>query len=146
MTELTSNTIWYSSYSLKQLNGQRAHNMTDHLGIQYTELGPDYLKATMPVDQRTQQPFGLLHGGASCVLAESLGSVCAWMCIDIQQFAAVGLDINANHLRSVKQGVVTGECRAIHIGRRTHVWGIEIRDDNHKLVCVSRLTVAIIQT
>lgn len=118
-----------------------------HIGIEFTELGDDYLCATMPVDHRTIQPFGRLHGGASCVLSETLGSVAAWMCIDNEKYAAVGLEINANHIRTAWDGSkVVGRCKPMHIGRTTHVWQTEIFDvETDKLICVSRLTVAIIE-
>lgn len=118
-------------------------NMGDHLGIEWTEFGDDYLIARMPVDHRTVQPFGLLHGGASCVLAETLGSVAATFCIDPTKQLAVGLEINANHIRSVRNGFVYGKVTPVHVGRSTHVWDIRITDEEQKLVCVSRLTVAI---
>ncbi len=117
----------------------------DHLGIEFVEKGEDFLRAKMPVDDRTKQPFGLLHGGASVVLAETLGSIASVLCLDEpMKQKAVGLEINANHLRAVTEGWVYGTARAIHIGRRTHVWDIQITDENQKLVCVSRLTVAIV--
>lgn len=120
-------------------------NMGEHVGIELTDIGEDYLEARMPVDQRTTQPFGILHGGASCVLAESLGSVAAWMCIDPDKYRAVGLDINANHIRAVTEGFVIGRASPLHVGRRTQVWGIDITEETTgKRVCVSRLTVAVI--
>ena len=118
--------------------------MSEHLGIEWIKLGDDHLVAKMPVDHRTIQPYGLLHGGASCVLAETLGSICSAMVIDPQQFICVGIEINANHIRSVREGFVTGTVKPIHLGRQTHVWDIRITDDNERLVCVSRLTVAIL--
>lgn len=115
------------------------------MGIEFVEKGEDFLRAKMPVDHRTKQPFGLLHGGASVVLAETLGSIASVLCLDEpMKQKAVGLEINANHLRAVTEGWVYGTARAIHIGRRTHVWDIQITDENQKLVCVSRLTVAIV--
>lgn len=138
--------IWFQNYHLEQLNGDRLANMTTHLGIKYTQLGADFLIGTMPVNEKTTQPFGILHGGASCVLAESLGSVCAWMTIDPNKYSAVGLEINANHIRPASSGLVEGVCKAVHVGRRTQVWAIEIRaHDTQKLVCTSRLTVAVIE-
>lgn len=116
-----------------------------HLGLVITEVGPDYLRGTLPVDGRTKQPFGRLHGGASCVLAEELGSFAANLCLEPGQGFGVGLDINANHLRAATQGVVTGTARPLHIGRATQVWEIRIVDEQDKLVCISRLTVAIVQ-
>jgi 1,4-dihydroxy-2-naphthoyl-CoA hydrolase len=119
-------------------------SMGDHLGIEFTEFGDDYIVARMPVNEKTQQPFGLLHGGASCVLAESLGSVASTLCIDIDKQLAVGLEINANHIRSARSGFVYGKVTPINVGRTVHVWSIEITNEEKKLVCVSRLTVSII--
>lgn len=118
--------------------------MADYLGIEFTEVGEDFIRGRMPVDERTLQPYGLLHGGASVVLAETLGSVAAAMVVDHKKFHAVGLEINANHLRGVRHGFVTGTARPFHIGKTTQVWEIRIVDEKEKLVCVSRLTVAVI--
>ena len=114
------------------------------LDIQFSEIGPDYIKATMPVDSRTRQPFGLLHGGASVALAETLGSVASWLIVNPEFFIGVGLEINANHLRAVKSGRVTGVCMPLHIGGKTHVWEIKIYNETEELCCISRLTVAVI--
>ena len=111
----------------------------------HKELGPDYLKLKMPVDDRTRQPYGLLHGGASCALAETVGSIGSHLVIDPQKFICVGLEINVNHLRSARQGFVTATCTPLHIGSSTHVWDIKIHDDREKLICISRLTVAILK-
>ena len=116
-----------------------------NLGIEFTEVGVDFMCARMPVDSRTIQPFGLLHGGASIALAETMGSVASTALIDLSTQAAVGLDINGNHLRTVRVGFVSGTVRPIHIGRRTHVWEIRIEDDEGRLINVSRLTMMIIQ-
>lgn len=116
-------------------------NMCDHIGIEITEVGDDYLRGTMPVDRRTIQPMGLLHGGASVVLAETLGSIAANLCCE-EGFYCVGLEINANHLRSATSGKVTGTTRPIHIGRSTQVWEIKIEDDHGRATCVSRITLA----
>ncbi len=121
------------------------NTMGEFLGIEFVELGDDYIKATMPVDERTKQPYGLLHGGASVVLAETIGSIGAFLTVDPELFQCVGLEINANHIRSVKQGFVTGIARPIHIGATTQVWDIRIYDEREKLVCVSRHTVAVIK-
>ncbi|MEM6780417.1 MAG: hotdog fold thioesterase, partial [Pseudomonadota bacterium] len=121
----------------------RNKNMGDALGIEFTEVGEDFLSGSMPVDHRTTQPFGILHGGASCVLAETLGSVAAWMCIDPSKSFTVGLDINANHIRSKTEGHVIGMAKPLHIGRTTHVWEINIVDEEGKRVCISRLTVLV---
>ena len=118
--------------------------MVDHLGIIYTALGEDYLEAKMPVDHRTHQPLGLLHGGASVTLAETLGSVAAMCCLDTNLQYCVGLDINANHIKGVRDGFVTGKVKPVHIGRKTHVWEIKITNEKNELVCISRITMAII--
>lgn len=127
----------------EQLNDFVRGTMVEHLGITFTEVGPDYLKATMPVDHRTHQPFGLLHGGASAALAETVGSTAAGACVDPERQYCVGIEINANHLRAVRRGHVTGTARPLHRGRRTHVWEIHIHDGD-ELVCVSRLTLAVL--
>ena len=137
--------IWRSPHTLEELNGTAAGTMAGHLGIVFTEIGGDFIRATMPVDSRTRQPYGLLHGGASVVLAETLGSTGAVMCIDEAGFLCVGQEINANHVRSARRGKVTGTARPLHLGGRSHVWAIEIVDDEQDLVCVSRLTMAIVK-
>lgn len=138
--------IWHKSYTIDHLEGLRNANMGEHLGIEFTEIGDDYLCARMPVDSRTTQPFGILHGGASCVLSETLGSVAAWMTIDPDHNRAVGLEINANHIRAVTQGYVIGRCSPMHVGKRTQVWQTDITEEaTGKRVCISRLTVAIIE-
>lgn len=118
--------------------------MISHLGIEFTKIGKDYLEARMPVDHRTKQPMGLLHGGASVALAESMGSLASTLCIDLEKQHAVGLEINANHIKSARDGYVRGTVRPIHIGRQTHVWGIEIKNDNEQLVSICRITMAIL--
>ena len=135
--------IWFKKYELELLNGLRNANMAGNIGIEFTEIGDDYLKATMPVDEKTKQAFGILHGGASCVLAETVGSVASWMCIDPSKQMAVGLEINANHIRPVTEGKVTAICKPVQIGRSIHVWSIEMFKDDNKLNCISRLTCAI---
>lgn len=121
------------------------NTISDHIGIEFTEIGTDYITARMPVDKRTHQPFGILHGGASVVLAETLGSVASFLCIaDPEKQHAVGLEINANHVRSVKEGFVYGTVRPIHLGRTTQIWDIQITNEAGKLVCISRLTCAIV--
>ena len=118
--------------------------MAETIGIRVTEIGPDFLRATMPVTPRTHQPMGVLHGGASVALAETVGSVAANLCVDGEKYVCLGQDINANHLRPISSGIVTATARPFHIGRRSHVWHIEIRDEEDRLVCVSRLTMAVI--
>ena len=127
------------------INQMCEQTLAANLGIEFTEVGVDFMCARMPVDSRTIQPFGLLHGGASIVLAETMGSVASTALIDLSTQAAVGLDINGNHLRTVRVGFVSGTVRPIHIGRRTHVWEIRIEDDGGRLINVSRLTMMIIQ-
>lgn len=130
--------------SIEQLNKLSVNNMVGYLGIEFTEVGEDYLCATMPVDHRTHQPMGLLHGGASVALAETLGSVAATFCVDINTQYCVGLEINANHIKSVRDGFVTGKVTPIHIGKKTHVWEIRIANAMNELICVSRITMAVI--
>jgi 1,4-dihydroxy-2-naphthoyl-CoA hydrolase len=137
--------IWRHTPSLEQLNAAAAGTMIGALGIVFTEVGADFIRAEMPVDERTRQPFGLLHGGASVTLAETLGSMGASLCVDADRFACVGQEINANHLRSAKSGRVIGTARPVHIGGRSHVWGIEIVNEAGALVCISRLTMAVIE-
>ncbi|MET0394105.1 MAG: hotdog fold thioesterase [Chitinophagaceae bacterium] len=137
--------IWFDKQlTLDQFSRIGNRTMAEHLGIEWVELGNDYLKAKMPVDDRTRQPYGLLHGGASCVLAETVGSVASAMVVDHEKFVCVGLEINANHVRSAREGYVTGIASPLHLGANTHVWDIRIYDEVQRLVCVSRLTVAII--
>ena len=135
--------MFHQKANLDFIQAQPA-SMSSHIGIEFLELGEDYLTAKMPVDERTKQPFGILHGGASVVLAETLGSVAATCVIDISKYLAVGLDINANHIRTVREGYVYGKAKPIHIGRKTHVWEIKIKNEENKLVCISRITMAII--
>jgi 1,4-dihydroxy-2-naphthoyl-CoA hydrolase len=137
--------IWRISRTPEQLNERAGRSMSGHLGIRFTEIGPDFLRATMPVTEKTHQPFGQLHGGASVTLAETVGSVASLMCIDDRQYLCVGQEVNANHLRAKSSGTVTATARAFHLGSRSHVWHIEIRDEEERLVCVSRLTMAVIE-
>jgi len=136
--------IWKQPPDLARINTWNAGSMVEHLGMQITEVGDDYLRGTMPVDARTKQPFGLLHGGASVALAESLGSLAGTLCLDATREMAVGLDINANHVRAITEGTVTGTARPLHLGRTTQVWEIRIEDERGKLVCISRLTLAVV--
>ncbi|MCU0451738.1 MAG: hotdog fold thioesterase [Bernardetiaceae bacterium] len=135
--------MFIKKFTLSELNAPGRSSMAQHLGIEFTELGPDFVQARMPVDHRTQQPMGLLHGGASVVLAETLGSVAGWMAAP-EGFHCVGLEINANHLRGVTSGFVYGQASPLHVGRSTQVWEIKITNEEGKLVCVSRLTVAVV--
>jgi 1,4-dihydroxy-2-naphthoyl-CoA hydrolase len=137
--------IWYKkNLSISDLTPLGKNTMGELLGIEWTEVGENFIKATMPVDNRTKQPYGLLHGGASCTLAETIGSVASAMVVDHERFACVGLEINANHVRSARDGVVTGIASPLHLGANTHVWDVRIYDGLDKLLCVSRLTVAVI--
>ncbi len=137
--------IWHLQPDIEQLNSaQKSNTIGEVIGIEFVEIGDDFLKGTMPVDNRTHQPMGILHGGASVVLAESLGSMAANLVVDTTKHYCVGLDINANHLRSVRSGLVTGIARPVHLGRSTQVWEIKIEDDNGKPVCISRLTMAVL--
>ncbi len=129
--------------TLEALNAMSRNTAMEPLGIVFTELGPDYLRATMPVDVRTHQPYGLLHGGASVLLAETLGSTAGMLSVGEDE-GCVGIEINANHLRGVRSGRVTGTARALHVGRSTQVWEIRIEDDAGRLVCISRLTLAVV--
>lgn len=137
--------IWFGDgpMTLTRLPGLLP-GIAEHIGIEFLEAGPDWLEARMPVDQRTRQPFGLLHGGASVVLAETLASVASLAVVDVRAHRCVGLEINANHLRAATQGWVIGRATPIHLGRTTHVWDIRIRDEAGKPVCVSRCTMAVV--
>lgn len=137
--------IWTKSASIERLSALCADTATTHLGIELLALGDDFISARVPVDARTRQPMGLLHGGVSLVLAETLGSIGANLCCAAGDHA-VGLDINANHLRGVRSGWVTGTARPVHIGRSTQVWQIDLRDDSDALSCVARLTLAVMKT
>jgi 1,4-dihydroxy-2-naphthoyl-CoA hydrolase len=137
--------IWRSLRSIDELNGNRQGTLIDNLGIIFVEIGDDFVRGTMPVDARTVQPYGLLHGGASVALAETLGSMGASMCVDAAEYQVVGQEINANHVRAARSGLVTGTARPLHLGGRTHVWSIEIVNDAQKLVCISRITMAVIK-
>ena len=137
--------IWFDKeLTVEKLRPLGPNTMAAHIGIEWVEVGENFIKAKMPVDQRTNQPYGLLHGGASCVLAETLGSVASAMVVDHSKFYCVGLEINANHIRGVREGYVTGLALPLHLGNTTHVLDIKIYDEKEKLVCVSRLTVAIL--
>ena len=138
--------IWFNkSLKLSDLGAIEPGTMAEFLGMEWTELGDDYIKIKMPVDQRTKQPYGLLHGGASCALAETIGSVASQLILDPNKFICVGLEINANHIRSARNGFVTGTAKPLHLGGTTHVWDIKIYDDSNQLICISRLTLAILK-
>ena len=136
--------IWFKKdIDVEKLNQFSANTMNEILGIKITEVGENYLKGTMPVDKRTHQAYGILHGGASAALAETLGSVGSVIVVDPEKYICVGVEINANHIRSVRDGIVTGTALPLHLGASSHVWEIKITDKNEKLVCVSRLTVFV---
>jgi 1,4-dihydroxy-2-naphthoyl-CoA hydrolase len=136
--------IWHGDIDLDFMRKRGMGTMIDHLGIEILELGEDFITGRMPVDHRTHQPAGLLHGGASVALAETLGSLGATFCVDRDKFVCVGQEINANHIRSVTEGWVIGTARPYHIGRSSQVWEIRISDERDKLVCISRITMAVI--
>lgn len=136
--------MWFKEFTPELLNSRPTNHIGALLGIKFTEITADQISATMPVDERTHQPAGILHGGASVVLAETLGSIASYMCIDPEKHIAVGLEVNANHIRPVASGFVTGICKPLHIGAKTHIWEIKLYNDRGKMSCVSRLTVAIL--
>ncbi len=143
---MNENIIWHQGMpELPALNDLSKNTIAQLLDIRFTDVGPDYLKATMPVDHRTHQPYGMLHGGASVVLAETIGNVASVLVVDHSRHKCVGMEINANHLRPVRSGLVTGTATPLHLGSTTHVWDIRIHDSRNRLVCVSRLTVAILK-
>jgi len=142
--ETPATRVFRRDTTLDGLNALSRDTAIDTLGIVFTGIGPDYLRATMPVDERTRQPYGLLHGGASVLLAETLGSSAGNLCVGPDELC-VGIEINANHLAAVREGRVTGTARPLHVGGRTQVWEIRIEDDLGRLVCISRLTLAVIQ-
>jgi 1,4-dihydroxy-2-naphthoyl-CoA hydrolase len=135
----------HKKFTLDQLNNPSSPCMPQHLGIEITEIGDEYICGRMPVDHRTQQPMGLLHGGASVVLAETLGSIGGWLSVEDPLGYCVGLEINANHIRSAREGYVYGKASPLHLGRNTQVWEIKITDEKQRLVCISRLTLAVMQ-
>ena len=138
--------IWFNkSLSLPDITHLSSKTMGEFLGMEWVEFGDDYLVMRMPVDDRTKQPYGMLHGGASCALAETIGSLASHFVMDADKFICVGLEINANHIRSARSGYVTATCMPLHIGASTHVWDIKIHDESKKLICISRLTVAILK-
>lgn len=136
--------IFKQDITLAALNQLSKNTLAEQLGIEFTAIGEDFIEATMPVDHRTHQPMGLLHGGASVALAETLGSVAATCCIDTNTQFCVGLEINANHLKAARSGIVKGRTTPIHIGRKTQVWEIKIKNEGEGLVCISRITIAVL--
>ncbi|MEN9570425.1 MAG: hypothetical protein RL172_1656 [Bacteroidota bacterium] len=137
--------IWFNkSLKLEDLANIGEGTMSETLGMEWMEIGDDYLKMKMPVDNRTKQPYGLLHGGASCSLAETVGSIGSQLVLDPNKFICVGIEINANHIQSARDGYVTAVARPLHLGSTTHVWDIKIYDSKEKLICISRLTLAVL--
>ncbi|MEO6637256.1 MAG: hotdog fold thioesterase [Ginsengibacter sp.] len=137
--------IWFNkSLGIEDVKDFGKETMASFLGIEWEEIGEDFVTMSLPVNERTKQPYGILHGGASCVLAETIGSLASALVIDMSKFYCVGLEINANHIRSATNGRVTAKCTPLHLGKSTHVWDIRIFDDLQKLTCVSRLTVAVL--
>ena len=137
--------IWHQEPRLEDLKARIADTLVEHLGIEFQEIGEDWIKARMPVDRRTHQPYGILHGGASVALAETLGSVAGNLCVDGSRKRCVGLEINANHLRAVRSGYVVGIARPLHLGASTQVWDIAIHTEAGQPVCISRLTLAVLE-
>lgn len=137
--------IWKIQPTVEQLNEIAPGTMAEALGIEFTAIGDDFISARMPVDHRTQQPYGILHGGASATLAETLGSIAGTFCVEIEQKVVVGLELNCNHVRSAREGFVLGTARPIHLGGSTQIWDIRIVDERERLVCVARLTLAVLE-
>ncbi len=137
--------IWFREPDLDQVSETNAETMVDHLGIQFVEFGPDFTRATMPVDRRTVQPFGILHGGASAALAETVASYAGLLCIDQTKYVVAGIELNINHVRSERSGVVTARCHAVHLGRSTHIWSVRITNSADQLVAISRVTLAVLE-
>ncbi|MDM8535899.1 hotdog fold thioesterase [Desulfobacterales bacterium HSG17] len=136
--------IWFTSPKLDIINALGQNTLVSHLDIRFIEIGDDFLKATMPVDNRTHQPMGILHGGASVVLSETIASTGAYLSIDTSSHFCVGLEINANHIRSIRKGLVTGFGRPVHLGRTTQIWEVRISDEKDRLACISRVTMAVL--
>jgi 1,4-dihydroxy-2-naphthoyl-CoA hydrolase len=141
---MKENKIWFAHYTPESIAWMTPNTLSESLNIVVTEIGADYIKGTMPVDSRTKQPFGLLHGGASVALAETLGSIASWMIVNPDIFVGVGIEINANHIKAVTKGTVTGICKPIHIQGMNHIWEIKIYNDAGELTCISRFTCTII--
>ena|SRR3990167_2857633 len=136
--------IWKTEINLETIIKRGEQSLSDHLGIEFIEMGDDFLKARMPIDHRTKQPLGIMHGGASCVLAETVGSTAAQYCVDHEKYYCVGLDINTNHLRAVRKGWVIATAKPFHLGKTTQVWGIDIVNEDAQLISVNRLTMAVL--
>ena len=139
-----SDRIWFRPYTVADVGFFR-DSLPKHLGIEFTEIGADFLRGRMPVDERTKQPYGILHGGASVALAETLGSTAAGLVVDPDKYRVVGQEINANHIRAVSDGFVIGTARPHHVGKRSHVWEIRIADEQERLVCISRITMFVLE-
>jgi 1,4-dihydroxy-2-naphthoyl-CoA hydrolase len=137
--------IWFANYTLTDILPLTKNNMVEHLGIEIIEIGSDFLKGKMPVDHRTVQPMNILHGGASVALAETLGSIAAVLTVDASKYSCVGMEINANHLRPVSSGYVYATARPVHVGKKSQVWSIDIVNEEGKMVCISRITMAVIE-
>jgi 1,4-dihydroxy-2-naphthoyl-CoA hydrolase len=138
--------IWFDAFPLEHANGRGQGSLIGHLGIEVIEAGEDYLKARMPVDERTRQPAGVLHGGATVALAETLASWAAAYVVDRTRHHCVGLEINANHVRPIASGFVFGTARPLHLGRTTHVWEVKVTEEKDRLVAVARVTMAVLDT
>lgn len=143
--EIKDMSIWQSKIDVTLMTERGKNTLSDHLGIEFIEAGDDYLTARMPVNQHTKQPAGIMHGGASCVLAETVGSTAAQFCVDNEKFYCVGLDINTNHIRSISDGFVIAAAKPFHLGKSTQVWGIEIKNEVGQLISVTRLTMAVLR-
>jgi 1,4-dihydroxy-2-naphthoyl-CoA hydrolase len=141
---MANDTIWFGKPTVKDLDWMNKKTLAESLDIKITEIGSDFIKGTMPVDERTKQPFGLLHGGANVALAETLGSIATWLCVNPEFFIGVGIEINANHVKAVTEGIVTGICKPIHIKGMNRIWEIKIYDQNNELTCISRFTCSIV--
>jgi 1,4-dihydroxy-2-naphthoyl-CoA hydrolase len=138
--------IWFDkNLTVEALNEYKSDTMASYLEMEWVEVGADYLRMRMPVSPKTKQPYGLLHGGASCALAETIGSMASFLCIDPAEHLCVGMEINANHIKSAREGFVTATCKPLHLGKTSHVWDIRIENDQNELVCISRLTVAVLK-
>jgi 1,4-dihydroxy-2-naphthoyl-CoA hydrolase len=141
---MSTSKIWFEEPTIESLNWMNPNTLSESLDIRITEIGNDYLKGTMPVNNRTKQPFGLLHGGASVALAETLGSIASWLVVNPELFIGVGIEINANHIKAATSGIVTGICKPIHIKGMNHIWDIRIYNEKEEMTCISRFTCAIV--